>query len=1519
VHTFKFRAPPGRRLYVRIPRGLIAYGGYVQAKEFDAVIVLPEFPREIKILHDGAVLRLSGEKKLSLYSLGESAVRLEVGRVRAGEINDLASQTSGDFSHPRFSGWTFSPDNITERFEEVRDLVQVEPDRLKFFSYDFTPRLQAAGSGARNGLFFLRAEGWDVKNKRATCTADTRFVLITDLGVLVKENADKTRDVFVQSLADGTPVAGARIEAVGLNGVPIASAETDAAGKARLPDLAGFARERKPTAFVVRHGEDLAFMPFDRQDRLLDVSRFDVGGAETLGRERELSAYVFSDRGLYRPGETFHIGFFVRPTLWGQDLAGVPLEVSIQDPRGMEVKRFKVALSSAGFETIEYHTQENGPTGHYTVNIHIVRDGRRGNLLGTATVRVEEFLPDRLRITARFSEERVEGWISPQGLKAAISLHNLFGTPAENRRVALVLRLSPAAPWFKEFADYSFFDPMAGKKSFTESLEDGKTNAEGTASFDLPLERFAEGTYRLELTAEGYEAEGGRGVVAQAAVLVSPRPYLIGWKADGALNYIAKGSSRSVTAAAVGPAGRAIAASSITVQLLEQRWISAIVKGPDGLYRYQSVHKELFVSSKTLNFPAAPRLLRLDTSSPGDYALVLRDASGTELNRLPYSVAGHGNLSRNLEKNAELQVRLEKPDYAPGARIELQIKAPYPGAGLISIERDKVYAHTWFRSAVTASTQSIRLPDGVEGNAYVTVSFLRAPDSREIFMSPLSHGVAPFTVSRARRTLPLTLEAPETMRPGNHCVVRVRSPRRARVVVFAADEGILQVAGWKIPDPLAYFLRKRALEVRTYQILDLLLPEYRLSMAVMAPGGDKDGENAAGKNLNPFKRRRDRPAVFWSGLFDVGPEGTEIAIPVPDSFNGTLRITAVGADPASIGTAQKKILVRQDIVLTPNAPLFVAPGDEFEASVAVANGVKNSGTAATATVEVKTSGHLEVIGEKTKIINVGENRESVAVFRFKSRQSLGAASVTFAAMISSETTRRETSLSVRPSMPYMVRLGSGHLKKGWASSPTPRRMYPSYRTLEVSLSPLPLGLAKGLLQYLQKYPYGCTEQMLSQAFAALILRHRPAFGYAPETVEANLASAIDILRSRQNEDGAFGMWASNSHASPFQAVYAAHFLTVAQEQGYAIPPELLSRNLAYLNSVALAAPGIDAPPRVQAYAIYLLTRNGRVTTSLINTLRARLEKAEDKLWRKDLTGAYLAAAYSLLHLDGDADELIRGVATGEPVSADWNWFYDGSIHEAQYLYLLALHFPARLAALEADAILRLVEPLQAGRYNSLSAAYTIMALDAYAAAAGDLVPGEALVQEVREDGAKGPLVMPPGLFSKAEFTPVANKVFFENLSNRRLFYQTNQSGFDLALPKEPVRRKLEVYREILDEKNNPVQVAELGRDYKVRLRLRTLDGSYVPNLAVVDLVAGGFEPVWKENPSEPADLRGTDYEDFREDRVLFFGSAGGKALELDYMIKASSRGVFTVPPAFAESMYDRSFSALGAPGTIEVK
>src|SRR5262249_38827657 len=171
------------------------------------------------------------------------------------------------------------------------------------------------------------------------------------------------------------------------------------------------------------------------------------------------------------------------------------------------------------------------------------------------------------------------------------------------------------------------------------------------------------------------------------------------------------------------------------------------------------------LSEQSLEIPATGLDLALATPRPGGFAYVVRDGQGLELNRFEDTVAGHANVTRPLERNAEPQLALDRKDYAPGEEIEVSIRAPYAGAGLITIERERVYAHQWFKSSTLASVQRIRVPRDFEGNGYVTVHYIRDPASAEIFMSPLSYGVVPFTLSLAQRTNALTLTASETVTP----------------------------------------------------------------------------------------------------------------------------------------------------------------------------------------------------------------------------------------------------------------------------------------------------------------------------------------------------------------------------------------------------------------------------------------------------------------------------------------------------------------------------------------------------------------------------------------------------------------------------------------------------------------------------------------------------------------------------------------------------------------------------------
>ncbi len=138
MHSFKFTAPPERYLYVILKKGMQAFGGYLLAKDFDAIRRIPDFPRELGIMHSGSILSLSGEKKLSVYARGVEAIRFEVGRVVPDQINHLVSQTRGDFTSPEFTNYQFNQDNITERFSEVRRLQAAGLGKAQYTSFDFS-------------------------------------------------------------------------------------------------------------------------------------------------------------------------------------------------------------------------------------------------------------------------------------------------------------------------------------------------------------------------------------------------------------------------------------------------------------------------------------------------------------------------------------------------------------------------------------------------------------------------------------------------------------------------------------------------------------------------------------------------------------------------------------------------------------------------------------------------------------------------------------------------------------------------------------------------------------------------------------------------------------------------------------------------------------------------------------------------------------------------------------------------------------------------------------------------------------------------------------------------------------------------------------------------------------------------------------------------------------------------------------------------------------------------------------
>ena len=925
----------------------------------------------------------------------------------------------------------------------------------------------------------------------------------------------------------------------------------------------------------------------------------------------------------------------------------------------------------------------------------------------------------------------------------------------------------------------------------------------------------------------------------------------------------------------------------------------------------------------------------------------MRDAAGQVLNQASYSVAGDANVERSLERNAELALTLSEPDYRAGEEIEIGIRAPYAGSGLITIERDKVYAHTWFRAETTSSVQRIRIPGDFEGTGYVNVQFVRDPSSDEVYMSPLSYAVAPFSVDRGARTLPLALKIPPVSKPGAQIALEVTTDGPARVIAFAIDEGILQVARYQLGNPLDHFFKKKMLDVQTAQILDLILPEFSRLVAAAAPGGDGEGDMA--KHLNPFKRKSERPAVWWSGPTNIDGKHT-FKFSMPDHFNGQIRVMVVAVSPTRIGVEETKVLIRGDFVLTPTVPTHVAPGDEFELPVGIANTIEGGGDQVfPVSLKLELPKGLTLVGTVPAPLSLKSGSEGKLSVRIKAGEVLGGLPIVLTAESGTRKVSRRIELSLRPAI-----VARQDLRLGRADRRTElkqlRDMYPERSTRQLSASTSPFVAADGLAAYLADYPHLCTEQLLSQAFPALVYAAKPEFGRVEGGVRGS--GAVDLqslLRSRQNSQGGFGLWVATPDVDPFVSAYAMFYLIEARERGEPIADDLLQSGNRYLAAMAADAALTEFHQlRSRALATYLLIRQGQTATHLLSAVHEQVQRDYPKQWQNDTLGMLLAASYQMLKQAAPARDLARAplARLAQEASVTYTgyaYYYDAGIEAAWTVYLAQKHFPKDAERVSVRAIEHLLAPLKNNTYNTLSSALIVLALEAYS----DAKIGKGLPKLLA-----AALVDPPEReFGKA-FGQLVRGPFFA--SDKRLivlppqatpvWYVLSQSGYDRVSPPIVQNQGLEVLRDYLGEDGKPLTSAQLGQEITVRLRLRALGADVRGSIAVVDLLPGGFEPVVQMPPPAadaddedegengegtpapaiptlalPGTTLATEHIEQREDRIVLYATAGAGVTEFLYKIRPSNPGTFIIPPAYAESMYERSIYAQGGPaGSIEV-
>lgn len=1482
---YELPARSGRHVFIGLDKEIQAASGQSLARVFTSIVRANPLEAQLGFLQPGNILPGRGE--IGIFGTGLDEVKWQLQQVEEPFLALLASASENSFANP-LAASSLAMESISRSvscsmaFKSARqgEAVHAVLNPAEIMRESF---------GKEFGLARIVLTGW--KNGEQIAEA-SRLILATDLALIAKRTADAGLDCFVQSIESGQPLADIEIAVLGANGREIRSGKADRRGHIRFDSLKGLVRESRPVALVARGSGGLAWLPLNERSRELDYSTFETGGRTSAS---DTIAFVFGQRGIYRPGEILHFGCLVRRGDFSPLAPNLKLYGEILNPAGRKIWETSLLPGVEGISEVSWPSLPESQSGKYTFNVRIARDG---DVIGSAEARIEAFQPETLKL--RVMPPETPGWIVPADGKAysiAAELRNLYGSPAKGHRIKSEIHVQPASFRFQKYPEYTFTDPAPFLGSgFSRRLPEGKSDSAGHADFNLPAD-IGSASARVSVACEGYNLSGNRATAGTASFLVSPARKILGYRQMGAFtnaDFIEAGSPAQIELLAIDSQLVPVAWRKLQFTLLGRQYITSLVSDGNGGYRYDETPQEIVLRSWSESIPEKPFAVSLPTDRPGEFLLQIRDPEGAIIMRLPYNVAGD-RLADPDEPLAgsKMRMKLSGQTFRAGEEIQVSCALPYAAAGLIAIERDGVEAFEWIEGHAGDNIFKIRLPENFEGRGYVTATLMRRDSAQPAYINPLAWAACPFSASMEKRNIGLKIATSGKMLPGGVLKVDVSSEKPGRALVMAVDEGVLQLTGWQNPNPVAELLGNRALSVTTLQIADLLMPSYaRLARRGAAFGGGADSGSPFGARFrNPFQRRNEPPLAFWSGIVETGPRAASVEIPVPAWYSGAVRLVAIGAGETCAGMAATQATVAGPIVLSPQLPGFVAPGDEFGGFLVVAN---TTAKPARIDLNMQIPEGVRLLEGLPKFVDLPAGGELAVPFRLAASDVPGAVTFKFRASSREYESVREVSLSIRPASPLRTTLQAGLALSAGNLEPG-RAVYPYQASSEVLISGMPLPLGFSLACYLETYPHGCTEQLISRAFAVILLHNWPQARVSAEKGAKLLNSTIDAIASRFN--GQYVALWPQGEGNLLLTAYAADFLLALRESGLGNADALLKNLCDSIRwNCALNEPTLPAA-RASAYALWVLAREGRIVTQQLEELEAALENQGVAGWQRDIAGALLAAVKKEMAIDALPDF--------EPQEIAVEGWFDDYAQKALVMTILARYFPDSLSiAKKQDFFDESIRTLNSGGYSTWSAAQGIRALSGLAGALAPELPAAALAcldgdasLDTSLDAGGKLLSAQTERCSQYRLTP----------GQSPLYWQVATTGYDASPASEATANGIEISRVYLDRDGREVTSAKLGDEIRVRVTARS-EVPLVEDCVISDLLPGCLEQILTGNEKAP---EGAKYLDFLEDRVLLFANLRDQPLVLEYRCRVVAPGSFLVPPISAEAMYDNQLHGSG--------
>ncbi|NDK54321.1 alpha-2-macroglobulin family protein [Pontibacter fetidus] len=1340
---------------------------------------------------------------------------------------------------------------------------------------------------------------------------DSKIVSVSDIGLIAKQGKNEVV-VFANSIRNATTLEGVEVRFISTNNQVIHKATTDKEGVARFSNIAKAAPDFKMGLITARLGNDFNYMPYSQT--LVNTSRFDVGG-KRLG-ELNYDAFIYGDRDLYRPGDTVHVNTIIRTPAW-ETIAGLPLKLKLLLPNGKEYRSIKTKLNKEGATTTDLILPASAVTGTYTIEVYSGNDV----LLNSRKIGVEEFMPDRLKVTATLNKT---AFVPGDKLIVDMTAQNLFGPPAANRNyeVQLSLKKKPFEP--ESYPDYTFDINTSGTVALQNSVRQGITDAQGKGRETFELTGYQDvGLLDGSVYTTVFD-ETGRPVNRLSKFDVSTQQVYFGIRRFDA--YVSTRRALHIPLLALNRSGKPIAGNA-RVQLVRYTYESVIERNLDN-YNYKSQRKENVVLNKTITIPAGGGSFSFTPVSSGEYELrVMRPGAYNYVAHEFYAYGWGDTESTSFAVNTEgeVDIALDKDNYEVGDKAKVLFKSPFAGKILVTVEQENVLNHYYLKTDKKAASLELPIVSKHLPTIYITATALRQVKDNRMPLT-IARGFKPVTITAKSTRLDVAITAPEVSRSNKLQQVKIKTAPNAEVTLAVVDEGILQLKDYKTPDPHSYFYQKRALETEMYDLYPYLFPEFGNRSSVGGDGYDLE------KRINPLTSKRVKLVSLWSGHLKTNSSGEAIVkVKIPE-FSGAVRVMAVAYKGKAFGAAEKMMRVSDPVVISTALPRFVSPSDTILVPVTLSNTTTKPATAGSA---ISVTGPLRVVGTTSKSASIKPNTETQVIYKLVATPTIGQAKVTVAVNALGEKFSSNTDITVRPTAPLRKITNAGTIKSGTtAELKLAHDFIPSSVASKLIVSNSPLAQFTDDITFLLRYPHGCLEQTTSTAFPLL---YYTDLARALQQTQKNrtynptylVQEAIAKIEQMQQYDGGFTYWPGAENTDWWSSIYATHFLLEAKKAGYPVTQQVLDKAITYLQR-KVKAKGLEeyryynAARQVQskyiasretAYSLYVLTIAGKPDWATMNYYKTKPELLA-------LDSRYLlASTYALNGRRESFNQLLPRSFAGETsVRA-----LDGSFYSP--LRDMAISLNSLIEADPENAQIttlarHLSEELKSSRwYNTQERAFALMALGKLASRNA----GNATAQVIQDGKVIGTyngkdLVLQDKL--------KAGTITLKSTGKGTLYYFWEMEGISQSGNYKQEDNLMQVRKAFFNRNgkqitNNTFQQNDL---VIVRIALQSLDGRTIPNVAITDMLPAGFEIenprlmterefawIQKQQPATP------DHTDIRDDRINIYTTARPKEQYFFYQVRAVSKGNFKLGPVGADAMYNAEYHSYHGAGTVKVK